>query len=158
MFTIKNSKFHILFEEIMKTTISVDSFDFKFEEDDSNNLICKFELLNKKNNKLLQVVATINKKNNITFTVDDGKIEKELTEKEFMVNYYSDYETFKQALTDYQNEKNNPDKTDKNNDSSKSELTKDSVPAIKSFESKLNKIAKKTGEIIIDIRTNCFCN
>ena len=158
MFKIKNSKFHILFEEIMKTTISVDSFDFKFEEDDTNNLICKFELLNKKNNKLLQVVATINKKNNITFTIDDGKIEKELTKKEFMVSYYSDYETFKQALTDYQNEKNNLDKNTKNNDLSKSELTKDSVPTIKSFESKLNKIAKKTGEIIIDIRTNCICN
>lgn len=51
-------KLNLLYEEILKSTFTVDTFKFNFESDDSGELICKFDTVNK-DDKLIQVIAHI---------------------------------------------------------------------------------------------------
>ena len=42
------SKFLLLYEEVMKSIISIDTFKYKFEKNDIGEITCTFETLNKK--------------------------------------------------------------------------------------------------------------
>jgi hypothetical protein len=140
------SKFDLLFEEIIKTTISVDTFDYKFEQTDNDDLICTFETLNDED-KLIKVTATVKQTGEILFDINDGKIGKEITEKEFMLKFYKDYEKFKEAYKKYQDEQINDINSD--NEKEKSDLTNTQIPQIKSFKNKLNDlVVKNEGKVI----------
>lgn len=128
------SKFNLLFEEIIKTTIGIDTFDYEFNQDD-DKLTCKFEMLNEKE-ELVTVIANISLTDNITFTLDNGKVKTELSEKEFMLKYYKNYDKFKEAYKEYKKEIANKEKETKLLDGELS-TTKDNVPQVVSFNSKL---------------------
>lgn len=101
-------KFNLIFEEYLNKILQLNSFKYKFIlNTDDNILQCKFESIDKQNNELIFITATINK-NDITFQVfskDKEKI-KTYTDKEFLMAYYKEYQNFKNAFKIY---KKDPD-------------------------------------------------
>lgn len=90
------TRFNILIEDIRKTLV-VDTFDFEFIEDD-DKVLCKFNIFDKNSNTAKKVTADLDK---MEFTIDNDV----LSEKEFMLSYYTDYKNVKKAFENYQQEK-----------------------------------------------------
>lgn len=120
------SKFDLLFEQLMTKTITTNTFDFQFKEDETGKLTCEFETL--KNDKLQKVTAEING-SDITFKIGD----KTLSSKEFMIQFFKDYKLFKDSLKEYKYEKLN-NKTSQQSDEKIEDETN-----IEPFDKKLNK-------------------
>ena len=101
-------KFNLIYQQILNKVLQLNTFKYKFILDtDENILKCKFESIDKENNQLIFITATINK-NDITFEVfskDKEKI-KTYTDKEFLMAYYKEYQNFKNAFKIY---KKDPD-------------------------------------------------
>ena len=101
----QKSKFLLLYEEVMKSIISVDTFKYEFKKDDNNNLTCTFETLNKNGNLVTVTVKILGDGKSEYSIINDNKTNI-LTEKQFMLNYYKDYEKFKKALKEFNEESN----------------------------------------------------
>lgn len=155
------TKFEILYEQIIneinssKDVISVDTFEYKFKQNANNDLVCEFETLNS-NDELIQVQANILNNGTIEFHLLNGKTKKVLTEKSFMMKYYKDYEKFKSALKEYNEENKEPDENDETNIKEKSSLTNTNIPDIISFNTKLNEITNKNSSKIDIIKQDGF--
>lgn len=126
------SKFDLLFEQLMTKTITTNTFDFQFKEDENGKLTCEFETL--KNDKLQKVTAEINN-SDIIFNIDN----ETLSEKEFMMKFFKDYKLFKDALSEFKYDKLN--NVDKQSDENTNETN------IEPFDKKLNK--EVTGDKIL---------
>lgn len=92
------NKFDLLFEEIMKQTINSNTFDFDFVKQENGSITCNFNAASK-NNKIVPIEITL--ENNEIQKVVNTDTGDELSEKEFMVKYYKDYENFLAALDKY---------------------------------------------------------
>ncbi len=142
-------KFDLLFEEIMKTKISVNTFDFNFIPQDNGDIICEFDTLNS-DNKLINVKANIKANGTIEFDLIDNNITNTLDEKTFMLKYYKDYEQFKEAYKNYQTETDKDKQNDKNTSTnSSSKLNNDNIPKVKMFDDKLNALTVKNKGITL---------
>jgi hypothetical protein len=131
------SKFDLLFEEIMNSTVNVNTFDFKFTKTKGGKIICNFEIYNAETNELVPLTAEIFEDGSRKFTYE--KTGKELPEKTFMMNYYRDYENFFEALDNFQNSKKKA-----------KDVTGDNSTGIISFKEKLNDIeVRNTGIKVI---------
>lgn len=132
-------KFGLLCEEILnQSTITVDTFDFNFEQDDSGIITCKFEVSDNDDN-LYNVIAKIDTDKTITFTINNEKEkDKELDEKFFMLKFYKDYTKFKKSYKQYQEEQTA--KTEVNPKTNKKYITVDNkkIPVIELFNDKLH--------------------
>lgn len=142
-------KFNLLFEEIMnQSTITVDTFDFNFEQQDNGIITCKFDVSDKDDN-ILNVIATINKDKTITFNVDN----QDLDEKTFMLKYYKDYDKFKKSYKQYQ-EQQTVQTNDKSDDNKKYiKVGEKKIPTIQLFNNKLSGISEQTN---IKVNNNTF--
>lgn len=150
------NKFNLLFEEIMQSIISVDTFKFKFKEEENGNISCSFDVLND-DNKLIKVNAFIKKTSNeITFDLIDEDVTNTLNEKSFMMKYYNDYKKFKDAYKKFKAELNNNEKSEAKDEVTSFKVNGREIPVIKKFNSKLNIINKKIQGKIIKVLNNSF--
>ena len=153
------SKFDLLFEQVMSevktkdNVISVDTFEYTFTKDNSDNILCEFETLNDKE-ELLKVIAHILNNGTIQFEIINNGIKKTITEKSFMIQYYKDYEKFKNALKKYNTEESQKSDPVEKQESESSQLVNSNIPAVKSFQSKLNEITKNN--TVDNIKANGF--
>jgi hypothetical protein len=92
------NKFDLLFEEIMKQTINSNTFDFDFVKQENGSITCNFNAASK-NNKIVPIEITM--ENNGIQKIVNTETGAELSEKEFMVKYYKDYENFLAALDNF---------------------------------------------------------
>jgi hypothetical protein len=85
-FSIKNSSFS----------------NYKFNDDEDNNITCTFTI--NSNNEILNVLGKYFN-NELSFVLtDESGNSTNYSEKEFATNYFNDYEGFKKALENYQND------------------------------------------------------
>ena len=145
----KLSKFLLLYEEVMKSIISIDTFKYKFEKNDIGEITCTFETLNKKN-ELVNVKVKILPSGKTEYEIINGNEKDIFDEKKFMLNFYKDYEKFKEALKEFnekQLEENN--KENEINQVKSFSVNGKEIPNVQSFELKLKKINDdKTGKQI----------
>ena len=97
---IKNN-ISIIVEDFNNNNSLLTSGTFDFKTDPDNNIICTFSM-NNNGNKIIVVAKFIN--NELTFNITENNGESiNLSEKEFAVKYYKDYDEFKKALNNYLN-------------------------------------------------------
>jgi len=149
---MKNS-FLLLFEEIMKSTVSVDTFEYRFVQDTFGDIKCEFETLNN-SGELVQVVAKVSAMGKIEFSIKNNDITKDFDEKKFMLNFYKDYEKFKEALKKFV-DSNNENKKNNENDNLISVDNKN-IPTVQSFNSKLETVKEKIAGIPIEVNSDSF--
>lgn len=103
------NKFNQVYNKIKNTiSIIVEDFNndsslmsgiFDFKTDPDNNIICTFSM-NNNGNKIIVVAKFIN--NELSFTITENNGESvNLSEKEFAIKYYKDYNEFKKSLNNY---------------------------------------------------------
>ena len=150
-------KFGILCEEIInQSTITVDTFDFNFEQEDNGNITCKFDVSDN-NDNLYNVIAKIDLDKTITFTINNEKEkDKELDEKSFMLKFYKDYTKFKKSYKQYQEEQNA--KTEINHKTNKKYIMVDDkkIPVIELFNDKLHGELSNSTNIKVNNTTFIF--
>lgn len=111
--------FLLIFEELtanilIEKNIKLNEFEYNFQKLIDNTIVCKFTGIDK-NNKIVFITAKILQNGEETFTIEDSNKDIiELSEKEFMFKYYSDYKSFKKALSTFEDELLTDKKTIKN--------------------------------------------
>lgn len=114
------NKFNQVYNKIKNTiSIIVEDFNnnsslmsgiFDFKTDSNNNIICTFSM-NNNGNKIIVVAKFIN--NELSFTITENNGESvNLSEKEFAIKYYKDYNEFKKSLNNYLKKENDIIKND----------------------------------------------
>lgn len=151
----QKSKFLLLYEEVMKSIISVDTFKYEFKKDDNNNLTCTFETLNKNGNLVTVTVKILGDGKSEYSIINDNKTNI-LTEKQFMLNYYKDYEKFKKALKEFNEESNKKQGEDQVRQVKSFSVDGKEIPNVILFNEKLNKINNKSEEKSIKAGSDTF--
>ena len=89
---IKNSKFNIIYEEILTKNLELQNFKYNFQYDtNQKKLICNFQSVDKISNKLIFIKAiTYQESNQTQFKIhfENSTQEKTYTSKEFLLAYY----------------------------------------------------------------------
>lgn len=145
------NKFLLLFEEIMNSIITIDTFDYKFQKESNGNITCKFQTLNKAG-ELVDVETKISPTGTIKFLIKNNKNIETLNEKQFMLNFYKDYEKFKKALKEF-NQKNDKEKIKQEKNIISNVKT---IPEIQSFSNKLQEINENNDGKPIKAGTDTF--
>lgn len=147
---MNREKFLLIFEDLTNTNIlnekliKNNGFEYNFQKLVDNTIICKFTGIDK-NNKIVFITAKILPNGETSFSLEnENKDVVELSEKEFMFKYYSDYKEFKAALSDFEIELTNSKKIEKNIDDS----------GVESFKEKINIDSDK--EKTIQVKNTIF--
>lgn len=147
------NKFLLLFEEIMNSIITIDTFDYKFQKESNGNITCKFQTLNKAG-ELVDVETKISPTGTIKFLIKNNKNIETLNEKQFMLNFYKDYEKFKKAFKEF-NQKNEKEKIKQEKNKNIISNVK-TIPEIQSFSNKLQEINENNDGKPIKAGTDTF--
>lgn len=138
------NKFNLLFEQIIKELqIPIDSFQFEFKLDDQNNILCEFDALGT-DSKLERIKIKIDSNKEQTIIVQTNGIQEKISEKQFLLKYYSYYERFKKALAQFEDDMLNDLKEKK---SAKNEIPKTEIIP---FEDKLQDLTQQTKTFNVD--------
>ena len=129
---IKNSKFMLIYEEVMEQLIEVkDSpIAFKFGVNDKGEITSSFSEVDNDGN--VTAIKAIDNGKTTTFNVQEQEEdEKAMDEKQFMMNYQKTYKNFKKAIEKYKNEIGRAET--KENTTQIIDKSNKPVPEVKSF-------------------------
>lgn len=146
---MNRENFLLIFEELTSNILNEkiiknNGFEYNFQKLVDNTIICKFTGIDK-NNKIVFITAKVLSNGETSFSLEnENKDAVELSEKEFMFKYYSDYKEFKTALSDFEIELTNSKKNEKNIEDS----------GVESFKEKINIDSDK--EKTIQVKNTIF--
>ena len=129
---IKNSKFMLIYEEVMEQLVEVkDSpIAFKFGVNDKGEITSSFSEVDNDGN--VTVIKAVDNGKTTTFNVQEQEEdEKAMDEKQFMMNYQKTYKNFKKAIEKYKNEIGRAET--KENTTQIIDKSNKPVPEVKSF-------------------------
>lgn len=135
----KLSKFSLLCEEVLKDlTIPVDAHQYKFQLYDDESIKCAFEATNGES-QLVTINITIPKNTHEkVIEISNGNNIEKITQKKFMMQFYDEYQKFKAALKEFEDEVKSQKQTEET-DTANSQIQHTDVPAIDSFNKKVDK-------------------
>lgn len=149
---IKNSKFMLIYEEVMEQLVEVKgaSTTFKFGVNTKGEITSSFSDIDNDGN--VTVIKAVDNGKNITFNVQEqDEDEKIMDEKQFMMEYQKTYENFKKAINAYKEKTGQA----KNKDNSIEIVDKSNkpVPDVKSFNTILKQADADPNNDGIEIKT-----
>ena len=138
----KLQKFSLLYEEVIKElTVPVDTFDYKFQLNDDDTIVCSFQSLNA-DGELVTINITIPPDSTDKIVeVSNGNTIEKISQKKLMMLYYKDYQKFKIALKEFEKELEEQEqkKLEAEKTTSLDQIKHTDVPQIIPFNQKLKK-------------------